>query len=113
MHSGASSAAYTALRAELITLDTADMNSSSFTGEGTMDIDGRAGATGVAVARGPLANGDIYLTSTAALGGIRKASSSDPMNPTMPADETTGLLNGNGVLGAKGPYTSSTLRQRP
>lgn len=30
-------------------------------------------------------------------GGVRKASTSDSTNPTMPADETTGLLNGNGV----------------
>jgi hypothetical protein len=55
MYSGASSAAYTAIRTELTTLNTADTTSSSFTGKGTMDIDGRAGATGVAVAGGTLA----------------------------------------------------------
>jgi hypothetical protein len=57
MHSGASSAAYTAIRTELTTLNTADTTSSSFTGKRTMDIDGRANATGVAVPRGTPANG--------------------------------------------------------
>jgi hypothetical protein len=57
MHSGASSAAYTAIRTELTTLNTADTTSSSSTGKGTMDIDGRAGATCVAVAGGTPANG--------------------------------------------------------
>jgi hypothetical protein len=55
MHSGASSAAYTALRTELTTFNTADTTQLFFTGKGTMDIDGRAGATGVAVAGGTLA----------------------------------------------------------
>jgi hypothetical protein len=57
MHSGASSTTYTAIRTELTTFNTADMTSSSFTGEGTIDIDGRAGATSVAVAGGTSANG--------------------------------------------------------
>jgi hypothetical protein len=35
--------------------------------------------------------------STAASGGIRKASTSDSTNPMMPADETIRLLNRNGV----------------
>jgi hypothetical protein len=56
--------AYTALRAELTTLNTADTTSSSSASKSTMDIDSRAGATGVAVAEENLANGDIYLTST-------------------------------------------------
>jgi hypothetical protein len=59
-----SSAVYTALRAELTTLNTADTSRSSSTGKGTIDIDGRAGATGVAVAGETPANSDIYLTST-------------------------------------------------
>jgi hypothetical protein len=71
------------------------------------DIDGRAGATGVTVARGPPANGDIYLTFAAALGGIKKASTSDSTNPTIPADKATGLLNKNGVR--RQAYTTSTL----
>jgi hypothetical protein len=57
MYLGTSSAAYTAIRTELTTFNTADMTSFSFTGEGTMDIDGRAGATSVAVAGGTPANG--------------------------------------------------------
>jgi hypothetical protein len=57
MHSGASSAAYTGLRTELTTLNTADTTSFSSAGRGTMDINGRAGATGVAVAGGTSANG--------------------------------------------------------
>jgi hypothetical protein len=55
MYSGASSAAYTAIQTKLTTLNTADTTSSSFTGKGTMDIDGKAGATGVVVAEGTLA----------------------------------------------------------
>jgi hypothetical protein len=55
IHLGASSAAYTAIRTKLTIFNTADKTSSSFTGKGTMDIDGRAGATGVAVAGGTLA----------------------------------------------------------
>jgi hypothetical protein len=35
--------------------------------------------------------------STTASGGIRKPSTSDLTNPTMPADETTGLLNKNEI----------------
>jgi hypothetical protein len=57
-----SSALYTALRAELTTLNTADTTSSSSTGEVTIDIDGRAGATGVAVAGETPADSNIYLT---------------------------------------------------
>jgi hypothetical protein len=85
-----SSAPYTALRAELTTLNTADTTSSSSTGKGTMDIDGRAGATGVVVAGETLANSDICSTlmpRQQASGGIRKASTSDSTNPTMPADK--------------------------
>jgi hypothetical protein len=61
---GLLNATFGALRAELTTLNTADMPSFSSAGKGSIDIDGRAGATGVAVAGGAPANGDIYLTST-------------------------------------------------
>jgi Ca2+:H+ antiporter len=61
---GLLNATFGALRAELTALNTADMPSFSSAGKGSIDIDDRAGVTGVAVAGGPPANGNIYLAST-------------------------------------------------
>jgi hypothetical protein len=96
-HLRASSKAYTALCVKLTTFNTVNITSSSFTSKGHINIKGKAGVTNVAVAKGPLANGDIYLISTAALGDIRKASTFNLTSPTMPADKTIRLLNKNKV----------------